>query len=94
MSDFDPVVGDAVEVDAVQPSVEQAAASRDRAKSRTAQQAFQATMILTPIIWLLRLNGIDLNPLAEDTEIPNEVVLQLGALVTYLAAVWMNRSRS
>lgn len=88
----DVVPGERTTLDAVVPTAEQVAASKDNAKSRTGQQAFSAGAVVVIVAWLLRLNGIDLNPLADSEEIPTEVTAAWTALMTYAAAVWMNRS--
>lgn len=88
-----PVPGELVTLEAIQPSEEQVDADRANRRSRTAGQAFSGATIVTVLVWLLRLNGVDLNPLPDTDDIPAEVGAALGALFTYLAAVWMNRSR-
>lgn len=88
-----PIAGEVVTLDAIQPTEEQLEADRANRKSRTGQQAFQAGAVVVIVVWLLRLNGIDLNPLRDSEEIPTEVTAAWTALMTYAAAVWMNRSR-
>lgn len=86
-----PIPGEMVTLEAVQPSDEQVAQDRANRKSRTGQQAFQGATVVTVLVWLLRLAGIDLNPVPDGDDIPPEVATALGALLTYGAAVWMNR---
>jgi hypothetical protein len=89
--DGQPIAGELVTLDAIQPSAEQLEQDRANRKSRTGQQAFAAGAVVTIVAWLLRLNGVDLNPLADSEEIPTEVTAAWTALMTYAAAVWMNR---
>ena len=88
-----PIPGELITLEAIQPSDEQVDADRSNRRSRTAGQAFSGAAVVTVLVWLLRLAGIDLNPLPDSDDIPAEVGAALGALFTYLAAVWMNRSR-
>ena len=88
-----PIPGELITLEAIQPSDEQVDADRSNRRSRTAGQAFSGAALVTVLVWLLRLAGIDLNPLPDSDDIPAEVGAALGALFTYLAAVWMNRSR-
>ncbi len=88
-----PVPGELVTLDAIQPTDEQVDADRSNRRSRTAGQAFSAASVVTVLVWLMRLAGIDLNPLPDSDDIPAEVGAALGAVLTYLAAVWMNRTR-
>ncbi len=88
-----PVPGELVTLDAIQPTDEQVSADRSNRRSRTAGQAFSGASLVTVIVYLLRLAGIDLNPLPDAEDVPAEVAAAAGALFTYLAAVWMNRTR-
>lgn len=65
--------------------------TRQRAKDRTKAQAFQGATAVTILVWLLRLVGVDLNPLPGQDDIPAEVGAALGGFLTWLGAVWMNR---
>ena len=59
---------------------------------RTDAQVLTGATFVTIAVWLLRLNGIDLNPLAGSAEIPAEVAAALGAVVSAGIARWMNRA--
>ena len=91
----DQPVGEQVlgELVSVEPTAEEQRAERDNRKARTAQQTFSAAAVVTVLVWVLRLNQIDLNPQPGQEEIPGEVVGALTALLTFVAAWWMNRER-
>lgn len=86
------VVGEPVALQ-VQPTftAEQIEADRRNRISRTDAQAFSGAMVVTVAVWLLRLNGVDLNPLPGQEDIPAEVGAAWGSIVTVLAGRWMNR---
>src|SRR5687768_5988369 len=75
-----PVIGEPVMVEAVEPTPAHAAEQRSRAKSRTGQQVFSGTMLVTVGVWWFRLKGYDLNPLPDLEEIPGEVAAAIGGL--------------
>ena len=79
-----------VPVPAVTPEV--SAHLRSRAISRTDQQVLSGTVFVTLLVWILRLNGVDLNPLPDQVDIPAEVGAALGAVFTVTFCRWMNRT--
>lgn len=70
---------------------EQIEADRKNKISRTDAQAFTGSMVVTVVVWILRLRGVDLNPLPGQDDIPAEVGGAWGAIVTVLVGRWMNR---
>lgn len=88
-----PIPGELVHLEAVQPTAEQVETERRNKISRTDAQAFSGTIVVTIVVWILRLNGVDLNPLPGQEDIPAEVGAAWGGIITVLAARWMNRAR-
>lgn len=70
---------------------EQIEADRRNRISRTDAQAFSGAMVVTVVVWVLRLQGVDLNPLPGQDDIPAEVGAAWGSIVTVLFGRWMNR---
>lgn len=88
-----PIPGELVHLDAIQPTDEQLEAERKNRISRTDAQALSGTLVVTIVVWILRLAGIDLNPLPGQEDIPAEVAAAWGGIITVLTARWMNRPR-
>lgn len=86
-----PVPGQLVELNAVQPTEQQLEADRRNRISRTDAQAFSGMTFVTIAVWILRLRGVDLNPLPGQDDIPAEVGAAWGALFTVVVGRWMNR---
>lgn len=91
--DGGPIPGEPVTLDAIQPTPEAVEADRKNRISRTDAQVLTGATVVTVLVWLLRLNGIDLNPLPDNAEIPAEVAAALGAMIGAGVSRWMNRSR-
>lgn len=87
-----PVAGEISTLEVVQPTRQQVEADRKNRISRTDAQVLTGATVVTVLVWLLRLNGIDLNPLPDSDEIPAEVAAALGAIIGAVVARWMNRS--
>lgn len=86
-----PVAGELTTLSAVQPTEEQVEADRKNRISRSDAQLLSGATVVTVVCHLLRLRGIDLNPLPGQDDIPPEVGAAWGAIVGAGVARWMNR---
>lgn len=85
------VSGTIVTLEAVQPSSQQINATRKTARSRTAAQAFSGLQVVLILCWVLRLRGVDLNPLPGESDMPGDVGAAIGSIITWTVCWFMNR---
>lgn len=88
-----PIAGEVVQVDAVVPSVEAVKAEGKSRVGNSGAQQLIATQFVSLLVWMLRLNNIDLNPLPDAADIPAEVATNLAGLLAFGLAYLMNRKR-
>ena len=72
------------------PSVAEQNAASERARGRTMQQVGVPGATVIVLAWLLRLFGIDLNPIPGNEDMPPEVVAAAIVIATQLLANRMN----
>lgn len=85
-----PIVGEVVELEAVQPSAEERSADARGRIGNTAQQAIIPTATVTIGTWLLALMHVDLDPGA-GTDMPAVVASAFTSALTLALALVMNR---
>lgn len=87
-----PVTGELVDppAAAVIPSQAEENSAADRARGRTAVQTGIPTALVIILVWLLRLNGIDLNPMPDVDDVPPEVATALAMVLANVLAFRMN----
>lgn len=88
------VVGEAVQVDAVLPSREDLRARASTALSRTGAQVGTPLPIVVTAVWLAALivgPDLDLDPWGPGKDLPQNVSLALGGIITWVTCYLMNR---